>query len=70
MAIELDVPNLDVAEPDELTEFASALLTLGTYADCKAIAMRCRLAGRIEVAQRHERRCEQLYQMLPPSWRW
>ena len=69
--ITLGVPNLDgVIDPDELTDLASALLTLGTYADCKAIAMRCRLAGQIDKAQRHESRCEQLYSLLPPSWRW
>jgi hypothetical protein len=49
---------------------ATALSVLAAYADCKAIAMRFRLRGEIDTAQRHEKRCDMLFDMLPSSWRW
>jgi hypothetical protein len=69
---ELSIPNLDDAtnDPDELVHLATALSVLAAYADCKAIAMRFRLVGEIEKAQRSEKRCEMLFDMLPSSWRW
>jgi len=72
MSIPLDVPNLDDAtlDPDVLAEFGRDLGRLAAYADCKALAMRARLAGKIVEALARERRCEMIYKMLPPSWRW
>jgi len=69
---ELSIPNLDAAtnDPDELVHLATALSVLAAYADCKAIAMRFRLRGEIDTAQRHEKRCDMLFDMLPSSWRW
>ena len=49
---ELSIPNLDAAtnDPDELVHLATALSVLAAYADCKAIAMRFRLRGEIDLA--------------------
>jgi hypothetical protein len=68
--VNLDVPNLDAMTAEELFELGSELHRLAGYADSKALAMRYRLAGKIELAQRQERRCEAIYNTLPPSWRW
>jgi len=69
---ELSIPNLDNAtnDPEDLVHLATALSVLAAFVDCKAIAMRCRLRGEIDLAQRHEKRCDMLFDMLPSSWRW
>ena len=69
---ELSIPNLDDATtaPEELVQIAISLSVLAAYADCKAMAMRHRIRGEIDLAQRHEKRCEMLFDMLPSSWRW
>ena len=69
---ELHIPNLDDAtnDPEDLVHLATALSVLAAYTDCKAIAMRLRLRGEIDLAQRNEKRCDMLFDMLPSSWRW
>jgi hypothetical protein len=70
--IHLQTPNLDAEtiDPNELTDFAVNLTRLALYAELKAQAMRFRRAGKIVEAQRHERRCDMVFDLLPPSWRW
>jgi len=69
---ELSIPNLDNAtnDPEDLVQLATALSVLAAFVDCKAIAMRLRLRGEIDLAQRNEKRCDMLFDMLPSSWRW
>jgi len=68
----LNVPNLDdmTIDPHELRQFGRDLTTLASYALTKANAMDNRKAGKIAIAQLDEQRCEQLYNTLPPEWRW
>ena len=68
----IDVPNLDdiTIDPKELRKFGRDLTRLAAYTLSKANAMENRIKGKIELALLDERHCEQLYNMLPPEWRW
>jgi hypothetical protein len=70
--IHIDVPNLDDAtlNPDELAEFGRNCGMISAYAEHRAMAMRHRLNGEIENARTYERRCQSIYDLLPPGWRW
>jgi hypothetical protein len=72
VTIKLIVPDLDAEtlNADELDEFVEQIGRLAEYAKNKAMAMRCRRAGDVERALRAETRCDMIYELLPPEWRW
>jgi len=64
--------NLDDAttDPAELDALGRVLTILAAYADRKAGAMRCRIAGNITKAVELEASCERLFDRLPEWARW
>jgi hypothetical protein len=73
-----EIPNLDsFIDPAELDQFVAecrecerVLASLRSYAEAKAGAMRLRLKGNIEGAQRFESAAETVYGRLPEWARW
>lgn len=65
-----EAPNLDCMSIEEVREYGLLFGNLHDYAIRKEKAMRARLAGKINEAMMHERRCNELYQKLPDDVRW
>lgn len=66
----LDDLNLDGMTEYDLRVTAIELRRLAHYADAKLLAMKHRLAGRVEKAQHYEALCENIHKAIPPNWRW
>lgn len=65
--------NLDGQDVEDLRVYVQQgkhPYQLREYATFKILAMVNRLAGRIELAVRHEDKCERLYKKLPPFMKW
>ncbi len=63
--------NPDCMSEEDLTESADALMLLINYLDRKAIAVKARLNGNIDLAIQREKDCDEIYKKLPEivkSW--
>jgi len=56
--------------PERPRGYVAATEALANYALNKAVAMTCRLKGRVAEAQRYETACDTIYEALPPFARW
>lgn len=66
----VSIPNLDGMDSDDLRKVSEALYTVSKYAEYKAESMDLRKMGKIENAQRKERHCEDIYELLPEELKW
>ena len=67
---DLNIPNLDCMDEDDLRDIAAKLKLLSRYATQKACAMAWRKKGDLHAALLAEGKLDQIYQSLPPDWRW
>jgi hypothetical protein len=67
---ELEVPNLDCLNNEDLSDLAEVFLKLFSYSRYKAASMDCRLEGEIAEAVKYENVCDSLYKDLPEWARW
>ncbi len=66
----LNIPNMDSLEQDELRELSKVFMLLNAYAQYKQHAIGCRLAGNISLALHFERIADIAYEKLPIWARW
>jgi hypothetical protein len=70
-SLRFTIPDIDVQEnPDEIEALAAALGILHAYAYVKQFAVLARKEKRFKSAKAHERKCEELYEMLPLWAQW
>lgn len=67
---EIQTPNLDCLEIDELRQVEITFARLAAYAGHKKDAMAMRLKGDIEAALASEKAADNQYQQLPAPVRW
>jgi len=66
-------PGLRIARelvPDRRAGYVRIAMDLRNYGWNKLTAMRCRLAGKIDVAMMYEGICDRIYAGLPSDLRW
>ena len=62
--------NLDCEGQKTIELLANHFEAMARYAWAKSEAMLCRSEGDITAALQCEARCEVIYKLLPPNWRW
>lgn len=67
---ELEVPNLDCLEKEELKQLDTLFSELRLYCWFKSKAMEYRENGKIEIALTMEQACDQVYNSLPKQIKW
>lgn len=67
---ELNVPNLDCMEEEELATLRDVFSLLSSYCERKSKARQLRLSGRIDAATQYENMADTTYRMLPQWARW
>jgi hypothetical protein len=67
---ELNVPNLDCMEDEELMAMRNVFLLMANYCSHKADAHLMRLDGNIPAALSSEALADRIYHILPPWARW
>ncbi len=56
--------------PDRPKGYVSVTRDLGCYASNRATAMKCRVEGKISIAQDYETICDRIYSRLPEYAKW
>ncbi len=67
---EITVETLDACTPDELGDYRHLFWLLSQYCEDKLDAQRFRARGVITLATVLEDTCEDIYNHLPPSFKW
>lgn len=77
LTIDINVPNMDCMDVDELTEIETYFYGIQKlaelvreYAIHQKLAMQHRAAGRIHLAQCHTEKCEEIYKKIPQEYQW
>lgn len=62
--------NLDAVSQEDLRDYKIVFELLAEYARFKLFATNRRLEGQIDLALKHEERCESIYDGLPDWAKW